>query len=76
MSNEESEFYYSADEIKDRILNFDKGGNEVKGGIVLMHLGTDRKDSHVSTKLPEIIDSLEQRGYRFVKVSELLNKRR
>ncbi|OGQ66253.1 MAG: hypothetical protein A3F88_08815 [Deltaproteobacteria bacterium RIFCSPLOWO2_12_FULL_42_16] len=76
VSNEESEFYYSADEIKDRILNFDKGGNEVKGGIVLMHLGTDRKDSHVSTKLPEIIDSLEQRGYRFVKVSELLNKRR
>ncbi|MBI3754736.1 MAG: polysaccharide deacetylase family protein, partial [Deltaproteobacteria bacterium] len=48
--------------------------HEVKGGIVLMHLGTDRKDSHVSAKLPEIIDSLEQRGYRIVKVSELLNE--
>ncbi|MBI3398440.1 MAG: polysaccharide deacetylase family protein [Deltaproteobacteria bacterium] len=74
VSNEESEFYHSADEIKDRILNFDKDGHEVKGGIVLMHLGTDRKDSHVSAKLPEIIDSLEQRGYRIVKVSELLNE--
>lgn len=74
VSNEESEFYHSADEIKDRILNFDKDGAGVKGGIVLMHLGTDRKDSHVSAKLPEIIDSLEQRGYRIVKISELLKK--
>lgn len=75
VSNEESEFYHSADEIKERILNFDKYGNGVKGGIVLMHLGTDRKESPAYTKLPEIIDSLEQRGYRIVKVSELLNKK-
>jgi peptidoglycan/xylan/chitin deacetylase (PgdA/CDA1 family) len=76
VSNEESEFYHSADEIKNRILNFDKGGNEVMGGIVLMHLGTERKDSRASAKLPEIIDSLEGRGYRFVKVSELLERSR
>ena len=74
VSNEESEFYYSADEIKERVLNFDKEGNGVSGGIVLMHLGTERKESHAYTKLPEIIDTLEERGYRFVKVSELLNK--
>jgi peptidoglycan/xylan/chitin deacetylase (PgdA/CDA1 family) len=76
VANEESEFYHSADEIKQRILNFDKSGNEVRGGIVLMHLGTERKSSHAHTKLPEIINSLEERGYRFVKVSELLNSKK
>lgn len=75
VSNEESEFYHSADEIKERILNFDKEGNGVSGGIVLMHLGTERKDSHAYTKLPEIIDTLTDRGYRIVKVTELLNNR-
>ena len=74
VSDEESEFYHSAEEIKERILNFDKGGSGVKGGIVLMHLGTERKAGHVYTKLPEIIDSLGERGYKFVKVSELLKK--
>src|SRR3990172_5388222 len=68
VSNEESEFYYSADEIKERVLNFDKEGNGVSGGIVLMHLGTERKESHAYTKLPEIIDTLTDRGYRIVKV--------
>lgn len=74
VSDEESEFYHSAEEIKERILNFDKDGSGVKGGIVLMHLGTERKDNHAYTKLPDIIDNLEAHGYRFVKVSELLNK--
>ena len=62
--------------IYDVPLNFDKDGHEVKGGIVLMHLGTERKDSRASAKLPEIIDSLEERGYRFVKVSELIKDSR
>lgn len=76
VSNEESEFYYSADEIKERVLNFDKEGNGVSGGIVLMHLGTERKESHAYTKLPEIIDTLTDRGYRIVKVTELLKSSR
>jgi len=76
VSNEESEFYYSADEIKERVLNFDKEGNGVSGGIVLMHLGTERKESHAYTKLPEIIDTLTDRGYKIVKVTELLSSRK
>ena len=76
VSNEESEFYYSADEIKERVLNFDKEGNGVSGGIVLMHLGSERKESHAYTKLPEIIDTLTDRGYRIVKVTELLKSSR
>ncbi len=74
VSNEESDFYYSAEEIKERILNFDKYGNGVRGGIVLMHLGTESKDGLAYTRLPDIIDGLEQKGYRIVKVSELLKR--
>ena len=73
VSDEESEFYHTAEEIKDRVLNFDKDGNGVNGGIVLMHLGTERKENHAYTKLTEIIETLEAEGYRIVKVSELLN---
>lgn len=75
VSNEESEFYYSADEIKERILSFGRNGKGLNGGIVLMHLGTERRDNRASDKLPEIIDGLGEKGYRLVKVTELLSNR-
>jgi peptidoglycan/xylan/chitin deacetylase (PgdA/CDA1 family) len=72
VDDEESQLYYSAEKIKKKILNFGKDGNGVGGGIVLMHLGTTRKSDRAVSILGEIIDELEGRGYRFVKVSELL----
>ncbi|MBI5598716.1 MAG: polysaccharide deacetylase family protein [Deltaproteobacteria bacterium] len=67
-----SKHYLTSGEIKDRILNFgmDKGG--LGGGIILMHLGTERAGDRVSGKLGEIIDALRERGYGFVKVSALI----
>ncbi len=67
-----SRFYLTADEIKERILNFGREDHGLRGGIILMHLDTGRKKDRASEKLGDIIDALKEEGYRFVKVSELL----
>ena len=61
--------YCTAEEVRDRILGYGDGAN---GGIVLMHLGTSRAQDRVHERLGEIIEGLQKRGYRLVKVSELL----
>jgi peptidoglycan/xylan/chitin deacetylase (PgdA/CDA1 family) len=61
--------YCSAQEVRDRILAYGDGAN---GGIVLMHLGTSRAQDRVHERLGEIIEGLRERGYRLIKVSELL----
>jgi len=67
-----SRLYLSAAEIKRRILGFGRGAAGVRGGIILMHLGTGRRRDKASSVLPEMLDALMQRGYRFVKVSEMI----
>ena len=67
-----SKLYRTSSEIKNRILNFGRGGSGLSGGIVLMHLGSGREDERASTRLGEIIDTLMARGYSFVRVSRLL----
>jgi peptidoglycan/xylan/chitin deacetylase (PgdA/CDA1 family) len=67
-----SRFYHSSTEIKARILGFGKGSDGVRGGIILMHLGTGRRTDRVSSILGEMLDDLTGMGYRFVKVSRLL----
>jgi len=42
------------------------------GGIVLMHLGTNRKTDRPHEGLAGILKSLQGRGYQVVTISELL----
>lgn len=67
-----SRLYRTSSKIKQRILNFGKGSAGLNGGIILMHLGTLRKDDRASNILGEMLDALAEKGYRFVKVSEQL----
>lgn len=68
----DSPLYYRAQEVRDRILSFGTGtAAEANGGIVLLHLGTQRRDDLVHRKLPEIIDGLRRKGYTLVPVSAL-----
>ncbi len=41
------------------------------GGIVLLHLGTDREDP-VASRIPRLLEGLSARGFRFVRASEFL----
>jgi peptidoglycan/xylan/chitin deacetylase (PgdA/CDA1 family) len=67
-----SRFYRTSSEIKANVLGFGKGSKGLRGGIILMHLGTERTDDRASVVLGEIIDGLTDMGYRFVKVSSLI----
>jgi endoglucanase len=66
--------YVSTDVIMQSILNYDqKDKNGLNGFILLVHIGTDpkRKDKFY-TRLPELITTLKNKGYEFVKIDELL----
>ncbi|PWT89594.1 MAG: hypothetical protein C5B54_08645 [Acidobacteria bacterium] len=67
--------YFPAMLIKDRILSFNQNEPEqANGGIVLMHLGTERTaDDQVYKWLPEIIKTFRQRGYQFITAGELID---
>ncbi len=72
VADKNSNAYYSADEITDKILNYGNGRtNGSNGVIILMHLGTHRQDDFPHKKLPQIIDGLREMGYKLVKVSEM-----
>jgi len=72
VADQSSSLYLSSDEIKDRLLAFADNKERAKGGIVLMHLGTERKVDIVHEKLEDIIDSFLAKGYEVVSVSALL----
>lgn len=69
-----SRLYRSPIEIKERLLNFGRHSNGLRGGIILMHLHTERKTGKLSSILGDVLDGLSEKGYRFVKVSELIQQ--
>ena len=67
-----SPIYYPAEEVRERILTFGNGTPaRANGGIILLHLGTQRREDRVHSELPVIIDRLRMQGYNLVPVSEL-----
>lgn len=67
-----SDLYLTAGEIRDKVLGFGRGRDGVRGGIVLMHMGTGRKTDRASSVLGEMIDGLRERGYRIVRLTSLI----
>lgn len=63
--------YRSARGVIDRLL-----ARAQPGGIVLMHLGTDRTDDAVFARVPELLDSLASRGFRFATAGEYIRETR
>jgi peptidoglycan/xylan/chitin deacetylase (PgdA/CDA1 family) len=43
------------------------------GGIILLHLGSDREDP-VAPRVPELLDALSARGFRFARASDFLDR--
>ena len=72
VTDKNSSLYSSSNEIKEKLLSFADKEGRAEGGIILMHLGTQRKDEIVHEKLGEIIGSFITRGYGILPVSILL----
>ncbi len=70
-----SRSYRSREEIAARILEFGNGRAEgLNGGIVLMHLGTNRRTDRPHEMLPDVLRTLQVQGYRLVTISQLLGR--
>lgn len=67
--------YHTGEEILKKILNFGlEDSTRANGGVILMHLDTQRNKDQVHHMLPAMIDSLHQREYKFVKISDMLKR--
>jgi peptidoglycan/xylan/chitin deacetylase (PgdA/CDA1 family) len=66
--------YLSSDTIFHSILNYKMHSTSgLNGFILLVHIGTDpRRTDKFYYRLPELINELEDRGYAFVRIDELL----
>jgi peptidoglycan/xylan/chitin deacetylase (PgdA/CDA1 family) len=73
VADKKSKVYRSADEIAGKIMaSAKKGPQGINGAVILMHLGTERKEDFPHQKLPKLLDELMQNGYRMVKVSDMM----
>jgi peptidoglycan/xylan/chitin deacetylase (PgdA/CDA1 family) len=76
VADRSSHIYRSREEIATRILEFGNGSPEgLSGGIVLMHLNSNRQTDRPHDGLPDLLKALQRQGYRLVTISELLQRR-
>jgi peptidoglycan/xylan/chitin deacetylase (PgdA/CDA1 family) len=74
VANEASPAYKTPQEVFDKIINIASTPGGLNGGIILMHLGTERRQrtQQVHTILGKLIDTLRNMDYKPVTVSTLL----
>jgi peptidoglycan/xylan/chitin deacetylase (PgdA/CDA1 family) len=66
--------YITTEEALKKLFDFERTDkNALKGSIILMHLGTNRKIDRLINILPAFIEAMQKKGYKFVSVSEVLN---
>jgi len=73
VADRKSPIYFDAAELARRMVAFgDVNKTTLNGGIVLMHLGSDREEQdRLDRALPQLIAGLRERGIRFVTVSQM-----
>lgn len=75
VTDESSKLFHTPQEVYDHFLMEDLNRKTgLNGVIVLMHLGSHRNNNHVFETLPRLIHTLQDRGYRFGMVNDLLKK--
>ncbi len=74
VSDPNSRAYQTSSEILQHLLAIadSDSGWGAAGGVILMHLGSQRKDDPVFVILPDFITAMRARGYEFVKISEMV----
>jgi peptidoglycan/xylan/chitin deacetylase (PgdA/CDA1 family) len=68
VSDPSSRAYRSAGGVVERLV-----AHAENGGIILLHLGSDRDDP-VAPRVPELLDALGRRGFRFARASDFLTR--
>lgn len=77
VADRSSRIYRSREEIAARILEFGNDRPEgLNGGIVLMHLNSNRRTDRPHDGLLDLLKALRGQGYRLVTISQLLQRLR
>jgi len=73
----EMKSYRTSEEIYESVLTYEKTNpTGLNGFILLVHIGTDpRRKDKFYLFLPSLIDILLEKGYQFVKITELLKEK-
>jgi len=75
VADEDHRYYLDEEELYQRLTGIDNGvPGAANGGIILMHLGTERHKDFPDRVLPKAIDELSSRGYEFVTVSRMFSR--
>ena len=75
VEDKNSAIYHTANEICEKVINFGKGTKYGASGIIiLMHLGTNRKDDFPHKELGKMIKGLSDRGYTPVTITQLMGQ--
>ena len=74
VSDRDSALYLSSDQIVQKIISFDSETEMgLAGGIVLLHLGSERDSDPFHPRLGELIDRLQEKGYKIGSITQMLN---
>ncbi len=73
VTDRKSRLYLSSSQIISKIMSFDSNTEKgLGGGIILLHLGSERVDDPFYPNLASLLDQLEGKGYSVGSVSSLL----
>ena len=73
VSDPNSALYLSSDQIVQKIISFDSETDMgLAGGIVLLHLGSERDSDPFHPRLGELIDRLQEKGYKIGSITQML----
>lgn len=74
VSDKDSHLYLTSTEIANKVIKFALRKEKINGGIILMHLGTNRETDNGANGLGYILSSLKSMGYNFKKVTTLIKE--
>ncbi len=75
IADEHHRHYLDGQGLLRRLTGIDNGvPGQANGGIILMHLGSDRRRDFLDQVLPQAIDTLRSRNYKFVTVSRMFSR--
>jgi peptidoglycan/xylan/chitin deacetylase (PgdA/CDA1 family) len=69
VADQQSELYLEPEELYRHWMNLEQDG-KLRGAIILMHLGTDRKSDFVFPVLAKFIDKMHEKNYKFLTISQ------
>ncbi|HDL53247.1 MAG TPA: hypothetical protein ENH32_04670 [Proteobacteria bacterium] len=73
VTDKSSALYLSSKQIVHKILSFDQGTNSgLGGGILLFHLGSERKTDPFYPRIGELLDQLKDRGYKVGSIGSMI----